>query len=188
MTTLIAPSKLTPEDLLRLPDNTSLELVDGEAVEKNVSVLSSETEGTFLTALSAFAMKLGNVRAFPATLGYRCFADEPDRIRKPDVTLVRLERLKALADQNPGYMPIVPDLAVEVVSTNDTLTEIDAKVEEYRIAGFPLVWIADPVARVIYVYPTPGKPQMLIAADDIRCEAVLPGFVCKVGELFPSSF
>ena len=186
MTTIAAtPPKLTPDDLLRLPDNNATELVDGRFVEKNVGYLSSDTEGAVITLLRSVAVKSGSVKVLPATMGYRCFPDDPDRIRKPDCTVIRSERLHELPDPDPGFMPLIPDFAVEVTSTNDTLKEIDEKVDEYLNAGFPLVWVADPNGRRVGVFSRGQKPSILTEDDELRCESVLPGFVCKLSDLFP---
>ena len=50
-----------------------------------------------------------------------------------------------------GHIPITPDLAVEVVSPNDRVYEVDTKVEEYLRAGVPLVWVVNPETRVLHV-------------------------------------
>lgn len=191
--TLLAPSRpdtsaarITPEDLLRMPDNSTYELVDGRIVEKNVSLLSSNTEGKFYGRFDRFLESTPVAEVYPASLGYRCFPDDPDRVRKPDTTIVRIERVRAMANPNPGHMPIVPDLAVEVVSTNDMVREVDEKVREYLEAGFPLIWVANPIPRSITVYPNGGRPAIFTADDEITAEATLPGFRCRVAEFFPA--
>ncbi len=108
-------------------------------------------------------------------------------MRKPDVTVVRIERYRALPDPNPGYMPLVPDLAVEVLSTTDVISSINKKIFEYRTAGFPRVWIVDPIARTITVHTNPGNPVILTEEDVIDAPDALPGFSCKVAELFPNA-
>ena len=153
----IAPV-FTPEDLLGMPDNATKELVNGQIVEKNVSVESSKIEALFTSRFQIFLLSNPVADVFPASLGYQCFEDDPSKIRKPDTTVIRLDRLKNLPDPNPGYMPIVPDLAVEVISPNDVVYDVDEKVQEYLDAGFPLVWVADPKARTITVYPLGGRP------------------------------
>lgn len=189
MTLLAAqPTKTyTPEDLLALPEGNSTELVDGQLVEKNVSVESSKIEALFTSRFQIHLFNHPVAEVFPASLGYRCFEDSPDKIRKPDTTVIRLERLKTLLDLNPGFMPIVPDLAVEVISPNDIVYEVDEKVREYLDAGFPLVWVADPKARTITVYPQDGRPVIFTEDDEITAETALPGFRCKVAEFFPAS-
>ena len=93
----------TPDDLLRMPDNNTMELVDGQIVEKHVSVESSEIEGNFYFAFRTFLLSHPIAKAFPASLGYQCFDDFPNKIRKPDTTVVLLERLKKLPEPNPGF-------------------------------------------------------------------------------------
>jgi Uma2 family endonuclease len=188
MTIVDLPARFTPDDLLHLRDNSTMELVEGQIAEKCVTVESSQTEAVITARLTMYAITTGRACVYPASLGYQVFQnfrDDPDRIRKPDTTAIRVERVLQLADPNPGYMPIVPDLAVEVLSPNDTAHAVAEKLIEYRSAGFPLVWVVDPELRTVTVHPNPGKPFILSADDDVRAESALPGFVCKVDELFP---
>ena len=135
----------------------------------------------------AFLQRTRVAHALPGSLGYRCFADDPNKVRKPDVTVVRLDRLAALSDPDPDFMSIIPDLAVEVVSTNDTVYEVAEKVREYLTAGFPLVWVVDPKTRSVTVHPQGGRPSILTGDDDITAPNALPGFRCKVAEFFPAA-
>ncbi len=50
-----------------------------------------------------------------------------------------------------GYVYIPPDLAVEVVSPNDSAYEVENKVVEYLGVGVPLVWVIFPESRTAYV-------------------------------------
>jgi Uma2 family endonuclease len=187
--TLASPlHRLTAEDLLRMPDNNTMEFVNGQIVEKNASFLSSDTEGQISTLLRTFSDRTGVAKVLPSSMGFQCFqtlTDDPDRMRKPDVSVIKMDRIKKLANPNPGYMPIVPDLAVEVISTNDTVRDVNEKLHEYREAGFPLVWIVDPDLRMVTVHPLMGKPFIRIGDDELTAENVLPGFACKVTDLFP---
>lgn len=177
--------KITPKELLSLPDSSTMELVNGEIREKPVSVESSRIEGRFFSKFDAYLSAHPVAEVFPASLGYQCFEESPNRIRKPDTTVVLVDRLKKLSPANPGFMPIVPDLAVEVISPNDRVYEVDEKVREYVDAGFPLIWVADPKARTVTVYPQGGRPVIFTADDEITAEPVLPGFRCKVADFFP---
>jgi Uma2 family endonuclease len=189
MTILDFPSvRITPEQLLEYPDNGGMELVDGQIVEKPVSEESSAVEIYLGGKLAIYAAHTKTARVYSQGLGYRCFGHsvgDSDRIRKPDCSVIALKRVHALPVPIPGYMPIVPDLAIEVLSPNDVLSDVVAKVREYRQAGFPLVWIVEPMDQTVTVYPNPGKPFLLNADDEVRAEAALPGFVCRVADLFP---
>ena len=99
--------------------------------------------------------------------------------------MIRNGRLRDLGNLNPGEMPIPPDLAVEVVSDNDGFNDVWGKAEEYLAAGFPLVWVLDPKHRKALVF-TAGreKPDVLAADDTIDAGDLLPGWSCKVADLF----
>ena len=165
------------------------ELVNGELVEKVVSEQSRRTEGWITTRLTMFTLTSPIASVYPGTLGYQVFQHvlpgDPGRVRKPDASVIRTERLRQLADPDPGYMPVVPDLAVEVVSPNDVWSDLVDKVREYQLAGFPLVWIADPGFRTLTVHRTGEKPAMLSGDDLVTAESALPGFACRVADLFP---
>ncbi len=170
-----------------MSDNSGMELVNGEIVEKNVSIESSHIEGIFLARFQIFLFQNPIAKAYPSSLGYTCFPDDPDKMRKPDASVVLSSRLERLSDPDSGYMPITPDLAVEVISPNDLAYKIDDKLKEYLAAGFPLVWIADPNARTITVHPLNGRPAIFTEDDEITAESVLPGFRCKVRDFFPAA-
>jgi Uma2 family endonuclease len=83
-------------------------------------------------------------------------------------------------------LSIAPDLAVEVVSSRDEFAEVTEKVEEYLAAGIPLVWVIDPENQIVYVHRKDGSVTKLHKNDELFGEDILPGFTCKVAELFPA--
>jgi Uma2 family endonuclease len=175
----------TPEDLLAMPDRKNYELVDGHLVEKDVSVLSSWVGGKAYRAVDDFATahQLGWV--WHADLGYVCFPDDPGKVRKPDVSFIRKERMPK-GPTSEGYVYIAPDLAVEVLSPNDLAYEVDNKVLEYLDAGVPLVWVINPEARTVRIHRRNGELSWLREQDELLGEDVLPGFRCAVSSLFPA--
>jgi Uma2 family endonuclease len=122
--------------------------------------------------------------AFPADLGYVCFPSAPGKVRRPDVSLIRKERLPE-GPTSEGYMYIPPDLAVEVISPNDLAYEVDQKVVEYLDAGVPLVWVINPEARTVRVHRQIRSMGWLREDDELSGEDVLPAFRCRVSKLFP---
>ncbi len=180
--------RVTPEELARTPDSSTMELVDGRIVEKLTSMESSATEMEILVRIATFLRTHPIARVFPASLGYQCFRSnrsDPDRVRKLDCTVIRNDRLTTFADRNPDFVPIVPDLAVEVICPMDRVEEYSERVIEFQTAGFPLVWVVNPNSRMVTVNPLAGKPYILWKDDEITAAGVLPGFACKVSELFP---
>ena len=175
----------TPEQLRRLESEGGLEYVDGQLVEKPVSAESSEIEGTILTLLSTEARKTREARVYPNSMGYQCFPATPTRFRKPDVSVIRSARIAGM-DPQTGFMPVPPDLAVEVLSPNDLAYDVFAKVEEYLQNGFPLVWVVHPNTKAVTIHRGDGSVAMLHEHDEITGEAALPSFRCKVAEFFPA--
>jgi Uma2 family endonuclease len=177
-------AELTPEELLAMPDGGHYELIDGEPRERKVSVLSSIVAVNVSTALNAHCAQTGAGVVLDSELGYRCFPWKPGRIRRADVSFIRSDRLSK-ERLSEGFCSIAPDLAVEVVSPNDLVSELDQKVEEYLRAGVRLVWEVHPEIRAIQVYRADGTAGRFREHDEISGEDVVPGFRCQVGSLFP---
>jgi Uma2 family endonuclease len=174
----------TPEDLLAMPDEKNFELVDGRLVERNMSTLSSWVAGELHFQIRSHLSTNPKGWVLPEGTGYQCFPDAPGKVRKPDVSFVRRERLPANASAE-GYLTIPPDLAVEVISPNDLAWEIDHKIAEYFRAGVPLVWVVHPEARAVRIHRLGGPVSWLREEDEISGEDVLPGYRCRVGGIFP---
>ncbi|MBI5829908.1 MAG: Uma2 family endonuclease [Chloroflexi bacterium] len=107
--------------------------------------------------------------------------DDPDTVRAPDIAFVAGARRPA----NPqGFARLAPDLAVEVASPHDQADEIQAKVEEFLIAGTKMVWVVYSKTRSVAVYRSLRDVKILRGDDTLSGEDVLPGFERKVNEIF----
>jgi Uma2 family endonuclease len=122
----------------------------------------------------------GRVTA-PGT-GYR-LAEET--VLAPDIGFVQDERLPdGLPD---GFIPLAPDLAVEVMSPGNSAGEMSRKVKLFFEHGTRLIWIVHPHDRQIDVYqPTDeGATVNFLGMDDTLTGGdVLPGFTLKISDLF----
>jgi Uma2 family endonuclease len=106
----------------------------------------------------------------------------PDTVRAPDVGFVAKARLP---DQIPAqYFPGPPDLAVEVVSPNDSATSIHDKVLDYLHAGTRLVWVVYPESRNVVAYTSVDKALIFDADGVLDGGEVLPGFALPVRDVF----
>ena len=94
MSTVTAELRITPEEFLALSDKDRFELVDGQLVQVNVSVLSSLVGGEVHGVLRDHCRPNNLGYVWPADLYLRCFADS-GKLRKPDVTFVAKDRLTA---------------------------------------------------------------------------------------------
>jgi Uma2 family endonuclease len=104
----------------------------------------------------------------------------------PDVLVYLEERLQSYKKENPDWEDkpyvLVPDIAIEVVSKNDSYSEINEKVGAYLEAGVKEIWVIDPQAKNAFIH-SPKKTQMLQKDESIK-STVLPDFELKLADLF----
>ena len=178
---------VTADELLEISARLSdegkrCELVRGEIIK---IPLSGARHGAIAQAI-AFA--IGRY-VEPLELGY-IFAQgtgfilqrNPDTVRAPDVAFVSKERLQG--EVPPGYMGIVPDFVVEVVSPSDSASGVQAKVEDWLKAGTRLVWVVYPDTRSVAVYHTLQDAQVLSVTDTLDAEPIFDDFSVLVSDLF----
>ena len=192
-TTAIATPPITPDELLNLPDSVRYELVNGQLVERHMGAESSAIAARIIVLIGMFLRqhRLGLLLGSDAS--YQCFPDVPEKVRRADVGFVRFDRLPGSGRVPKGHCRVAPDLAVEVVSPNDTSEEVDEKVLEWLGAGVPLVWVVSPSIKSVRVYrrragnSAAGDVSFLSGGDTISGEEVLPGFSCAVREFFENT-
>jgi Uma2 family endonuclease len=181
----VSEKLLTAEEFSRLPqpeDGSQQELVQG------VVITMLPPKAPHGVCCSKIHLRLGT---FVETnkLGTVCCNDtgfiterDPDTVRGADVAFWTTERL---AELPKGYIEVLPDLAVEVVSPSDHFTRVQKKVNHYLTKGVRLLWVVDPEDRSLTVY-RPDKPLRILGErDTLSGEEVLPGFSCPVAELLP---
>jgi len=184
MTVLTRESSFTAEDLLTMRDGERYELVDGTLVEKQMGAESDWIANRLSRRITTLVEEAGLGFAFGSETGYQCFSSDGQRVRKPDASFIRQGRLPGGRIPR-GHVRIPPDLAVEVVSPNDLFSEVRIKVEEYLDAGVRLVWVVDPDTRIVEVHQSDRTVVILRAGDELAGGEVLPGFRCRVEDLFP---
>ena len=175
---------MTAEQLFELPDDGyRSELVEGEIVRMTPT---SAEHGV----LSIRIGRLLDEHVSARELGVCCGAEtgfilrrDPDVVRAPDAAFVAAARIPATGIPKT-YWPFAPDLAVEVVSPSDRLTDIHIKIAEYFAAGTRLVWIVEPSTEAVHAYRSPHDVRVLRGDDELSGEDVLPGFRCVVKRLF----
>jgi Uma2 family endonuclease len=104
----------------------------------------------------------------------------------PDVSFVRKGRLPAGFDLARPF-PGAPDLAVEVISPNETASDVLARVDAYLNAGTVQAWVLFAQRRELYQYlRTGGKTTVSLygGSDRVAVEALFPGLELVVERLF----
>jgi Uma2 family endonuclease len=184
----IAEKYVTPEELLALDDGKHYELVDGQLVEKNMSSFAVHVAFLLAWHLENYVRQGRDGMVFTENY-YACpqwqSADKAT-VRRPDVSYVAAGRMTE-EQYLKGHAKIAPDLAVEVLSPNDRVCELDVKVDAYFEAGVQEVWLVRPHVRRVSTY-RPGLPREFKMGDVLTSPELLPGFELRVSELFTGTF
>lgn len=109
-----------------------------------------------------------------------------DRDRRPDVAFISAERwpLGTRAPKGVDAWPVIPDLAVEIVSPSNTSSGVLTKIEEYFAAGVKRVWVLHSDQSKVYDYQSPTTLRVLAAGDELDCADLFPGFRVSLRRLF----
>jgi Uma2 family endonuclease len=176
---------MTADDLWNLPHEQQklCELVRGEMrMMTPAGARHGDIVNSLAFELTAFVKhgRLGKV--FSADTGYRIQRD-PDTVLAPDVSFVRREEIPA--DGLPlQFWNLAPTLAAEVISPSDSATAVRNRAQMLLDAGTLVVWILDPDAKTVAVHRS-GQPVVTLGArDQLTDDDVLPGFSCRIAELF----
>jgi Uma2 family endonuclease len=174
---------LTSEDLWKIvADGSRYELSHGELVPMiPIGIRHGQIVIRFGRRLDQYVQEkdLGIVCT---EVGFRLTMN-PDTVRAPDIAFIATRRFPE------GRIPekfadFPPDLAVEVLSPSDTVSELLRKIEEYFRAGVPLVWVVDPATQTVTVYRSLQNVKILSTDEELDGDGVLPGFRVKVGGVF----
>ncbi|MDE2745951.1 MAG: Uma2 family endonuclease [Chloroflexota bacterium] len=184
MTTTSSQGLVTAEELLELSANGFYgELVRGELVEfMPPGFRHGKVVGLITYLLCAFVIprELGTIAAGDSGV---VLERDPDTVRGPDVAFYSAQTLP-LDDDNPSYSEVVPDLAVEVGSPNDSMSERESRARMWVGHGVPLVWMVHPESRSIDVYRPGQEIETLGVGDQITGHDVIPGFQSAASDLF----
>jgi Uma2 family endonuclease len=175
--------RYTPEDLLEIHDRVMPELVDGELLEREMGQEADSIAFCIGRVVGNHVASHDLGICNGAQGSYQIFPDDPDKVRIPDFSFTRKERLP-IGGRAKGHARVAPDLAVEVVSPNDKSRELASKIRDFQAAGVPLIWIVYPETRTVEIHRLNGPTSVLKAGDLLEGEDVLPGFVVEVSALF----
>jgi Uma2 family endonuclease len=174
--------RMTLEEFERyatLPENVErrLEYIAGEIVE----VVSNNASST--VAANVLASMLGFVRVHQ--LGLVTGADGGYRIAGEDYIpdCAFLSKDKHPKTTRDSYVPIAPDLAVEVLSPANDEGSMRIKIGNYLKAG-TLLWVVDPDKKRVEVYAPNQKVRVVELDGTLDGDDVLPNFSMKIADVF----
>ncbi len=158
------------------------ELVRGRVIE---TAIQGAQHGQIVATVAALLYDWAHSSAYGcvcARAGY-VLTYNPDTVLGPYISYVRADRIPATGVPE-GFWPLAPDLAIEVISASDAADEIRGRVRDFLVAGTPLVWTIYPEEREVVAHTPDGLARTYGEGDVLEHPDVLPGFSCKVVELF----
>jgi Uma2 family endonuclease len=172
-------SPLTIDDFERLPHELAYyhELVDGELVDVSGNTPDHNyLRDLLITMLLPYVEehKLGRV------VGEQEY-DFGGNAHGPDLTFVVREKAR-LFDRKKRVQRFVPDLAIEIVSENDTFKRLGKKVDRYRKCGTKEAWIFDIDLRRAFVFSE--ERDAILNENQLFQSSLIPGFSIRLGDLF----
>jgi Uma2 family endonuclease len=174
---------MTADELLTLDlPGKSTELVRGKLVVREPpSTYHGRVQSTLNVLVGSYVRSHQLGAVFGQDTGFKIRSD-PDTVRAPDLAFVQRDRVAQIARR--GYAELAPDLVAEILSPDDRPGEVLTKVGEWLDAGVSLVWVIDPDRRTAIVYRSDVSVTTIAASGDLAGESVLPGFSCRLTELF----
>jgi Uma2 family endonuclease len=108
---------------------------------------------------------------------------DPDTMVGIDVTYIDAQTIQRQTEDST-LIDGIPILAVEILSPNDTMEDVEEKIDVYLAARVPLVWIINPHRRTVTVYQPDKAPVLYTVRDELSGEPHLPGFRVPVARIF----
>ena len=173
--------------LVQLPQyqDARFEIIEGELVKMDAS---GEVHGSFAFEIAARIWL--HLQSTPLGIGTvetgHYSIDDDTTLLVPDVAFRRSD-VKA-EPPIAGFVPKMPDLAVEVKSPYDAYTHMRRKAQLYLERGTEIVWLVYPERRQVEVCALDAAGDMtreIVGADgELSGGDVLPGFTLPLSRLF----
>lgn len=170
---------MTATTQVAFEDDLDYEIVNGHKEVKMAGALHGRIGAKLITKLGMYLEQYPIGETYISNTTFVIGANE----RMPDVSFVSSERIPASGTPSTKW-EIAPDLAVEVVSPTDIWDKVNEKVDEYFAAGVKQVWLVSLPLERVTVYDSPTQSLTLTATDELTSERLLPGFKCRVADLF----
>ncbi|WP_414541836.1 Uma2 family endonuclease [Nostoc sp. CCY0012] len=173
--------QLTLQEFLAIPlDDITYELVNGEAKPKMAPKrFHSRLTLTISQFLVLWAQNRGEVGIEWAITLKR---QGRDWVPVPDLLYISYSRLSSdVIEDEP--CPIPPDLAIEIISPDQSFGQMSAKATDYLDAGVIRVWVVDAKAKTVTVFYPDTRPQTKTGGDSLA-DSLLPELQITPEQIF----
>jgi Uma2 family endonuclease len=102
----------------------------------------------------------------------------------PDASYVLPQKLKGLTkDDLTGFPYLCPDFIIELLSTSDSVSKAQQKMERWMENGVTLGWLIDPYKKSVYVYE-PGRGPAAVSGKTVQGSGPVEGFTLDLDEVW----
>jgi len=168
---------VTVDELEKLSLPFPAELYNGKVVFKMANLGHAVIQNNIGTEIGIY-LKSNPIGVVGGDANYRLWPERKRESRAPDVSFILNDRLPENLFRYPA---IVPDLAVEILSPNDSFEDMMEKADEYLAQGVKLVWIVITRTREVLVCT---KESKYIVRDKLTAPELLPDFELPVPDIF----
>lgn len=133
---------ISVEEYLRTSYRPDCDYLEGQVLERNLG----ERPHAKLQNYFLFIFTLNRKSWKVAVLPEQRVQVKAQRFRIPDVCIARS------SDPDDLIVRTAPLLCIEILSSDDTMTEMRRRAEDYRVMGVPHIWVADPWKRRAFFY------------------------------------
>lgn len=173
-------TKLAKSEFWQLADasiDITYELLQGEAVPKmSPKYFHSRATGKIFAILDTWCQDQGRVGIEWA------FDLDDENTPVPDLLYVSYNRLPNSWNENTAC-PVVPELAIEIISPGQSLGKLIIKAESYLQAGAEQVWILDPKFQSLTVLSIDRAIQTFINSM-VFTDELFPDLKFTIDQLF----
>jgi Uma2 family endonuclease len=165
-------------------DNPDLRL---ELSREGKLIVMSPTFGESGKRNLSLAIQVGNWNertelgeAFDSSTGYDFTAIGGGKM-SPDVSWIEKSRLEGVSLKQ--FIPVVPDFLIELRSTIDRLSDLQAKMLEYQRLGVKLGLLINPQDRQVEIYRLGSEVEVIQEPDSIDCSDIMSGFTLDLTKI-----
>ncbi len=179
---------LTYEDYMAEDeDNRRYDILDGvRHYQSGCSIQHQEVLMNIFEALRAYQRRDGQGKA---VIGPRdvLIRRHPFRVRQPDALFISRERYAGRPPQSVEPLSPAPELAVEVLSADETRRILWGKISDYCTAGVNECWLVSPEGETVEVLRlTPGGPirEALYGSGQTLQSLTFPDLTLALDDVF----
>jgi Uma2 family endonuclease len=173
---------LTAEQFDNYPfeEDKRYELDEGELIEMTRPAYKhNRVLANLLFALQVYVRKHRNGEVL---ISENLYALSPNTRRSPDVAVILGDRHDELKDAK--VIPIIPEIAAEILSPSETPRMIHRKLKQYFEAGVKEVWLIDPDSCEVEIWRGATLPDHALGTEEILTSPLLPGISLALADLF----